>query len=563
MSLLCIDLDSGRIWQEELSSSAHLYAFSSLQTDPDALFIIAPSADSIRYSGSSEVSFIYTSPITGKPSLSHSNLAFGRSLIKMERDGIMIKGSSLKLSYITIDNDRIEILPSESLRGKSSEAFREICSRGRDDDVLALGPAGDNGVIFSSLQYRGRNIRGEGLGYVFYRKGLKGIVISVCEHKEKEEPDALYKKVRKTLEHSRIARRVRKEGSCALIDDALRLGWLPVRTYSSRFDPRAYGLDGKSLIDRFGIHPSTCHDCFFSCGRMSHDDHLLPYWKDMAALGSNLGFFSADNVLMLFDAAMEEGLDTKYLGAILSYVISLPDDDMHWLGLKDRTPESIAELIHRIGSVKEAGLRYKDGLASFPDAYQSGYHQALVYDLRGSFGEALMLMLGLDIELPASLFLSPVEMDAECAAIFALYEAVYSLALISLGYSPMAATAFSEKIPAIAYRIPSLARLSWHHYKAFGMSGRDLFRIGFPIFESLIGEKRDLPSHFMRDAESAKSLRAVPAVKLFESYKHEKLRAQIWEKSRRENKVRPVHSKRTAVGPAEDLGRDGEPGLTK
>lgn len=563
MSLLCIDLDSGRIWQEELSTSAHLYAFSYLQTDPDALFILAPSADSIRYSGSSEVSFIYTSQITGKASLSHSNLSFGRSLIKMEREGIMIKGSSLKLSYITIDQDRAEILPCESLRGKSSKAFEEICSRGSLDECLALGHSGDNGVVFASLQYRGRNIRGEGLGYAFYRKGLKGMIISGCDYKEEEEPDVLYKKIKKTLEHSKIARRVRKEGSCTLIDDALRLGWLPVRVYSSRFDPRAYGLDGKSLIDRFGVHPSTCHDCFFSCGRLSYDNHLLPYWKDMAALGSNLGFFSADNVLQLFDAAMEEGLDTKYLGSLISYVISLSDDDMHWLGLKDRTSESIAELIHKIGAVKEAGLRYKDGLASFPDAYQSGYHQAICYDLRGAFGEALMLMLGLDIDLPASLFLSPIEMDAECAAIFAFYEAVYSLALISLGYSPMSASSFSERIPALAYRIPALARLSWHHYKAFGKEGRELFRIGFPIFESLIGEKRDLPSHFLRDAESAKSLRTVPAVKLYEYYKHEKLRAEIWEKSRRENKVRHASSNSTAVGPADDLGLDGEPGLTK
>ncbi len=535
MRILSINLENNEKKTEDVSDlSAFSYAISYLEKDKNALFIVAPSADK----RAQEIAFIYTSPISSKLAIAHARLPLKEFFSSASYDVILIKNLSRKLSYITLDRNSVEIFPSESLRGRSSLRFGEILKKNPYDVALATGPAGDNGVVFASLQYEGENIYGEGLGNVFYQKNLKGMIFSIEELSDiASAPD-------KRIEKSKLYRRIISEGSATIISDALRLGWTPVGYYSRRFDPRAYHLDGKSLLDSMASEP-------------------LPSWKDLLALGTNLGIFSLDAVLKLYRAALEEGLDSVHLGAVLAYVLSLKDDDMHWLGLKDRSVDEIVSLIHRIGSVRDAGLRYKDGLRAFQNAYKNGYNQPFLYDIRGQYGEALMSLLGIDLELYISLIRPKREMDERCSTIFALYDAVYSLALISLGYSPLASSAFSEYIPELAYHNPILARVFMRTYKPFGINSKELFRIGLPIFKALEGDNHYIPEHFRENGVSALSFRTVSPVRLLSAYNEEMLKAEIWLKSNRDIKRAKSLSKSIAVGPNEDLGRDGDPGLSK
>lgn len=530
MSILSINLDSGAVGKEESHSSSFSFALDYLASDKNALFILAPFNKEI---GAKEVSFIYTSPISGKINIQYSKINLSDMLSSLGYDGVLITGSSRKLSYILIDKGSVDIFPSESLRGKSSKRFEEILKKNPNDIVLANGSAGDNGVIFAQLQHQGKNIRCEGLGNVFFQKNLKGLIVSALIE---NEDGVRQSKTKEKLEKSKLVRRVKREGSCTFISDGLRLGWIPIKNYSSRFDPRAYNLDGKSIKDQYGVHPTTCTSCLFSCGREGEDNGLLPYWKDMVSLGTNLSIFSIESVAKLYRAALEEGLDTLHLGALLSYVLNESDDDMRWLGLKERNVDEIVSLIHRIGAVKEAGLRYKEGLKAFPGAYQNGYNQPLQYDIRGSFGEALLSLLGINLDLPISLFMPKHEMDEKTSVVFALYEAIYSLALISLGYSPLAAAAYAESIPEFAYHSPFIARIVMRSISFFGYKPKELFEIGLPLFEAIAGEKNTIPDHFTSDGESALSFRTVSPVKLLALYREEKLKAEIWAKSRSEIK---------------------------
>lgn len=536
MHILSINLENNEKKREEISGiSAFSYAIDYLDVDKSALFIIAPSSDR----DAEEVAFIYNSPISSKLAIAHEDLSLKEFFENASYDLILIKNASRKLSYITLDKDSAEIYPSESLRGRDSLRFGEILKKNIYDVALATGPAGDNGVIFASLQFEGRNIYGEGLGNIFYQKNLKGMIFSIEAAKEKEAG-----KFDKQIQKSELYKRIRADGDAAIASDALRLGWAPVKYYERRFDPRTYHLDGKSIIDRFG------YDCQLS-------------WKDILALGTNLGIFSLDSVIKIYRAAIEEGLDTVHLGAILSYVLNLKDDDMHWLGLKDRSIDEIVSLIHRIGSVKEAGLRYKEGLKAFPDAYKNGYNQPFLYDIRGQYGEALLSLLGIDLELYISLIRPKHEMNEKCSVIAALYESIYSLALISLGYSPLLSSAFSEYIPEIAYHNPLLLRLFMRTYKPYGFKSKELFSIGLTIFKALAGDNNLIPEHFKVDGVSALSFRTVSQVRLLSIYNEEILKAEIWLKSKSDIKDAKLSSSTIAVGPVDDLGRDGDPGLSK
>ena len=71
----------------------------------------------------------------------------------------------------------------------------------------------------------------------------------------------------------------------------------------------------------------------------------------------------------------------------------------------------------------------------------------------------------------------------------------------------------------------------------------------------------DIPSYFTLQCQSALSTDTVPLVRLQNYWDEEKVRVEILLKSKREKRVKDSVSSTPKVGPEEDLGREGEPGL--
>ena len=124
-----------------------------------------------------------------------------------------------------------------------------------------------------------------------------------------------------------IVKRMKKEGSCIFIDSALRMGFLPVRNYRERFNPRAYNLDGKAMSDAYGVFPDSCQDCPLLCGRRKSTGSMLPSWKECVAFGSNIGLFSLESVSRVADAVRRDGLGVEDTGALLAYLTDGEADD--------------------------------------------------------------------------------------------------------------------------------------------------------------------------------------------------------------------------------------------
>ena len=151
------------------------------------------------------------------------------------------------------------------------------------------------------------------------------------------------------------------------------------------------------------------------------------------------------------------------------------------------------------------------------------------------------------------------------SAIMALYETVYSLALVSEGFSPMGVISqWWSRIPSFVYRIPLLLYIASHLFRAYGRKGRDLQEKGLMLLNSFsLGPSR-LPDAFTMHPESAlDDGRTVPYTQLVEAYGKEKERLERMVRSRRERMDKHSSSKSAAVGPKEDRGREGDPGLTR
>lgn len=523
--------------------------------EENPIVIASPSPEAAAYRGSAFFSIVYRSPVTDRIAFSYSNVPFGYSLMRLGVEALVITGRFRHLTGLYISGSGIA--ETETNPELASDAWAATIMKSPSDPYIAIGPAGEHGVVFSSLQSAEHDIPSDGLGYLFGQKNLKGIAAQSFTRSESYSDSKAVLRTMRKLEKSRIVRDFRLEGSSMIIDDALRLRWIPCNGYSSGFDPRAYFLDGKAMADKFGIFPKSCQDCLFSCGRMADDGKLLPGYSECIMLGTNLGFFSPESVMALSREARSWGLDTSYLGALLSYLSA---------GKEDYTiphPEkgNLEDHIRVIRIIAQGYNSLSKGLRTFPEAVQDGYHRPITSDLRADYPSALASSLCLDEPLIAKVLPSK-PLGYGSAAVFFLYEKVISYALLSKGYAPFSASVLLwSHLHKVLYRFPMAIRLLSWSASIYGMNSYSMLSEGYRILNELEGEARQLPDSFLFDA--ADDGRTVPYTRLLSAYRSEKLRLEMVLKFRSDKRRIPFSSRRAAVGPEEDLGRDGDPGLQK
>jgi aldehyde:ferredoxin oxidoreductase len=108
-------------------------------------------------------------------------------------DGFIITGSAPNLSYILIENDRLEICDARGLRGLTTDDTMQKLKQahGENARVICIGPAGENKVRFAiAVTDQGGTIS-SGMGAVMGSKNLKAIVVKGSNKVAVAEPEQL------------------------------------------------------------------------------------------------------------------------------------------------------------------------------------------------------------------------------------------------------------------------------------------------------------------------------------------------------------------------------------
>lgn len=95
-------------------------------------------------------------------------------------DKVILRGKSPELVYIYINNDKVEIRNASHLKGKGSIETAEIlCNELKEPkaQVAAIGMAGENRVLFASIEQGRSSASRGGIGAVMGDKGVKAIVV--------------------------------------------------------------------------------------------------------------------------------------------------------------------------------------------------------------------------------------------------------------------------------------------------------------------------------------------------------------------------------------------------
>jgi aldehyde:ferredoxin oxidoreductase len=299
----------------------------------------APSASRFMVSAKSPLSNCVSSPCCGG--------YFGSNLKYSGYDLLIFEGKSPEPVYVTILNDRVEILPALHLWGKESyeteKMIREDMKARFNLDNWALnsmgianiGPAGENLVRFACIMSDGGRAAGRsGLGAVMGSKNIKAVAALGTGQVNIADVEGFRKAVMSFYKEARDSGDFYKRR---------RYGtWgLPGRANASKsqaafnfkegyFEKFVKYEDPEVIIDLIRVRDEACFSCPFGCSKRSRikdPEYPLtakgPEHETMALLGANCGLGDMEDICRANYLCNELGMDTITTGAMISCAMEL------------------------------------------------------------------------------------------------------------------------------------------------------------------------------------------------------------------------------------------------
>ncbi len=317
-----------------------LYDSLRPRTDPfdagnTAVFAVGPVTDTAVPS-TSRGYVASKSPLNG---LYFDSTFGGRFAITQKRTGfeaIVITGKSTDPVYLYVDEDQAEVRSADDLWGKSTEEAVEILGAryGKDADVAAIGPAGENLVRFACIghYWKGRSgISGRGgLGAVLGSKRIKAIVVQgtrKTEVADSEKLKALVTRQRETMKKGTAA--LSEFGTPVLVQLINTMGALGTRNLQREFCGEAEAISGKVFKEGFFEKNTSCAQCAVACGKISSVktglnkglSWKMPEYESIYALGSMLENYDVPTLIQANKLCDEMGLDTISMGVSLAFAM--------------------------------------------------------------------------------------------------------------------------------------------------------------------------------------------------------------------------------------------------
>ncbi len=219
----------------------------ALSPENPLMFIPGPFSG-LPVPSSSRTCVVTKSPITAPldsdhphaSTVTYSNMGgfFGPELRFAGYDGLVITGKARELSYIVIDDDKVEIRDARKFKGMRTDAFDKAFLEELGDrtfKTVYIGPAGEKLVPYSSIIHTAGRAAGRGgSGCVMGSKNLKAIAVkgtgqpSVADH---ERFLAALEKARKALYGTAYAKSWAEQGTARAIVGNSNAGTESVRNY--------------------------------------------------------------------------------------------------------------------------------------------------------------------------------------------------------------------------------------------------------------------------------------------------------------------------------------------
>jgi aldehyde:ferredoxin oxidoreductase len=358
--------------------------------------------------GSGSVDVCFKSPLTGVWGESRAGSDWGPILKKAGYDLVIIEGRSDEQVYLSIDNGNISVKNASSLIGLSTSQKTLFLKKelGNDFEIASIGPAGENGVLYSTVMFGdGSRAAGRtGAGAVLGSKNLLAIAVrgngKIKIAKENEFHSVCRESIDKLLGNPGNLG-LKTDGTTGDLGKCDNAGDWPTKNWRSN----SWGK-GQELYDQFKknnlVGPHACYKgCILFCGRMAKV--YSGKWKTPVHEGTEYESISAFTAFIMndnVDAAVhatylcnEYGLDTISAGAVTAFAMEcyekgiLTSVDLDGLEMDWGNMDSTVSLLQKIVQRKGIGDLFAKGVVRASQAIGKGSEEFAV-NVKGLEGPA-------------------------------------------------------------------------------------------------------------------------------------------------------------------------------
>ena len=345
------------------------------------------------------------SPLTGIMLSSSCGGPFGMAFKTAGYDGLLIRGASSEPVILDIDKDGVRFEDASGLWGKTTFETQDALRANKDDGVLAIGPAGENKVLYANIVSGHRFLGRGGMGAVMGSKNLKAIVAHGKAYaivpKNRERFKAVSQKATGYINANRTtANLYRNFGTSANTRPCNQGGLIPVNNFRRGSDNRVDAVSGEVMSEKYQTEYDTCKPCTILCGHKgTYSDgssHHIPEYESVQLLGPNLGIFDSDRITEWNDICCQMGMDTITAGATLAYVMEAGEKGLMQTALRFGSDAGISEMLVDIARRRGQGNELADGTRRLSERYggkEFAIHvkglEMAAYDPRGAWGQGL------------------------------------------------------------------------------------------------------------------------------------------------------------------------------
>jgi aldehyde:ferredoxin oxidoreductase len=297
---------------------------------------------------SAKFAVVAKSPLTGMltDALASSQFAIAGKLTG--HDAIVIDGRAPELSVLLVDGDGPRLIGGAHLAGMTAaDTDRHLRGElGRGWRVAAIGPAGEQGVLYATISHDGRHAGRGGLGAVMGAKNLKAIAVRAAAKVATADPAAVLAAARDLRERSfgPATAKYRELGTLANLLTFNAISALPTRNFQAATFDGAEELAGQKAGNVAGdvegmrrVARSSCASCTIGCEhiyRSRGGKKARVEYENVFALGPMCGVSDPDAVLAASARCDELGIDTISAGGTIAWAMECAERgliDAPWL----------------------------------------------------------------------------------------------------------------------------------------------------------------------------------------------------------------------------------------
>jgi aldehyde:ferredoxin oxidoreductase len=387
--ILNVDLGSGRNWVEEVSDQDLLHFLGGRGINakllyervpkgidplgPDNVLIFGPGT----FTGTSAPSSGRTSvtckgPATGLYLKVSAGGHLGAELKYAGYDYLVLHGRAQQPVYIFIKDDSVKVRDARHLWGLGTREADHLIRQELGDDEIELGligPAGENGVLFSCIIFSLYNSASRGgIGAVMGSKNLKALAVrgtGGLRLAEGEQFSKLALQTRRELSKDAGSESLYNWGTSGSVPALNELKMLASYNFGQVRIDDAEKISGQYLEDEgYLTGRESCFSCSTACHRFVRSkEHTYgvvrdsgPELETVLSLGAECGIVDTEAVIKSNQLCNDYGLDVISTGHVISWAMECYEKGLikgrraDGLDLRFGNVRSQLELIRRIAT---------------------------------------------------------------------------------------------------------------------------------------------------------------------------------------------------------------------